>query len=270
MRKDRTPQVAEAPGEKSTVRSNSGSSATSRAGKGPPAKRLQPDAGEASPGAGQSPLDDPRVTRQQGLGFFDGREGKLQLHSAIGFAVAPGGYILTTASAVRDPDAIVVRILNCDELPAARVTAADKEHDMALIRIRVPDGATLEPLALSSQAEMESGDAIATFRSSSTEAQGDNLKMALGLITAPAENIFGPFQFDVTDSSPGSPVCDAHGNVIGMTTTPGSALRAGDLSRFLRDHIEGFRPIADHSVKKEWVDIEKTTRASVVLVLGHK
>jgi len=264
MRKDAKSQSAEAT---EPAKSAVGSS-TPGAGKGTTAKRLEADAGER---ADQSKLPPSRATRQQVSGFADGQEGKIQLHSAIGFAVAPGGYILTTASAVRDPEAIAVRILNCDELPSARVTAVDEQHNLALIRIRIPDGAVLEPLPLNSQTELQGGDAVGSFRSSSAEAQGDSLKMALGLITAPAEqNVFSPFEFDVTDSSAGAPVCDARGNVVGMTTMPGSAFRARDLSRFLQDHIEGFRPITYHSQKKEWQDIEKMTRASVVLVLGHK
>jgi S1-C subfamily serine protease/DNA-directed RNA polymerase subunit RPC12/RpoP len=208
---------------------------------------------------------------------------KIQLISMTGFVVTTGGHILTSAQVARDPAAVLVRIPNSEDLPAAQVVAVDEARDLALLRIKIPQGISLTPLPLDPQRELRRGESVTLLDYPSQDTRGAQLKGVIAQFGGPSQDQDSDlFQFESPRSScrAGTPVCDTSGNVIAMVVTArGSrrtpegeetALRARDLHRFLQDRIEGYGPIASFSGKKEWDEIEKAARASVVLVMGHK
>jgi predicted Zn finger-like uncharacterized protein len=199
-----------------------------------------------------------------------GADGKMRLRWCSGFMVAAGGYILTNAEMARDPTAILVRIAGCADSPSAQVIAVDTEHDLALLRIRVPKETGWQPLPLS-PIDVREGESVASLSYRTSDPADERPRLAVGKITAEAhDGPFGSFHYDSPGNrAAGAPILDTYGNAVGMALASGAALPARDLIRFLKEHIENYQEADIRSEARDWNEIEEINRSSIVIVLGR-
>ncbi|HEV3119309.1 MAG TPA: trypsin-like peptidase domain-containing protein [Gemmataceae bacterium] len=202
--------------------------------------------------------------------------------SGTGFVVASGGYIMTNNHVVGAAGKIFVRVPGVKEpVPAQRI-AADREHDMALIRVKLPEGVRLKPLALAADHPVSRGQAVAALGFPLGEVFGTGLKLTTGVVSAlPDASSRNMFVLDarINPGNSGGPVCDAAGNVLGMVTLKlavhlegvdayGAAIPAQDLVRFLKKNLKDYKPLTPGQEKKQWDDVDRKVSPSVLMILS--
>lgn len=211
---------------------------------------------------------------QQGLYRFASEMG---LGSGSGFVVAPG-IVMTNAHVVTGGKNIRVRLRSDQEPIAAKVLAEDSERDIALLQI--DKALDLAPVALDGKRALERGEDVAALGYPLGELFGSGLKMTTGRVSATPEagtNHMLLLENKINPGNSGGPLCDAHGNVVGMisaktTNRPGQdsyglALTGADLERFLRKNLKDYKPLPLETKNLTWPEVNRKVSPAVLMVL---
>jgi hypothetical protein len=226
---------------------------------------------------------------RQGLAYHPKDEGvrqHLQLRMAMlglstgtGFAVSPGGYILTNHHVASEGGTLDVRVPNSDEYLPAKVVAQDKDKDMALLRVELPKGKELVPLPLATR-PLRRGEKVAALGYPLGDAVGSGIKLTTGVVSAlPEAANHGMLVLDakVNPGNSGGPLCDKAGNVVAMVTAKSlasgaiesysMARPAADLDAFLRAHLPEHKPCEVRAKDHEWDEVDSMVSPSVLMVI---
>jgi hypothetical protein len=194
-----------------------------------------------------------------------------------GFAVA-AGYVLTNHHVVQGPGRVRVRVAGQDPVEG-KVVARDEASDLALLKVDLPAGTALRPLALAPQAPAGRGtEVMALGYALGAEA----LKFTRGAVSAQLEDPGAGRRLvldqRVNPGNSGGPLCDVCGNVLGVVTAKtasservdsyGIAVPAAAVDRFLRRHLpEDYRPSRPRRQRLDWTEVDRQVSPSVVLVI---
>jgi S1-C subfamily serine protease len=199
------------------------------------------------------------------------------LSSGTGFAVAPGGYILTNAHVVEGEGKLRVKLSPDQEPLPAEVVALDKHGDMALLHVKLPAGATLVPLRVDAERTLSRLEEVATFGFPLGELIGSGIKSVTGKVVSPPQSSNNMVLLDcrINPGNSGGPLCDKCGNVVGMVSAKftgrdldsyGLALPATDLREFLAKNLKSYKPETPSTKKLDWEDVDRKVSPSVVQV----
>jgi S1-C subfamily serine protease/phage FluMu protein Com len=205
-----------------------------------------------------------------------------ELGSGTGFAVADG-YILTNHHVIEGPGKVTVRLPGTTDKIPAEVVARNSQRDMALLRVKLPGGVTLNPLPIST-AEVRRGASVAAFGYPLGDDFGAGLKLTTGVVSGlPAQSDEKMMLLDcrINPGNSGGPLCDTRGSVIGMVTAKsvggigvdsyGMALPAEDLFDFVKQNVPGFQPppAAGQDVLG-WDEVDQRVSPSVLTVFKYE
>jgi S1-C subfamily serine protease len=220
------------------------------------------------------------ATLKAGAAAIEGGEG-----GGTGFAISADGHLLTNFHVIEDAEQkLVVRVPGVKEPVPARVVAKDKKRDMALLKIAVPAGVTLQPLSLSA-ADAVRGAKVAAFGYPLSDTVGTTLKLTIGFISAlPDESTDGMCVLDcrVNPGNSGGPLCDTRGHVVGLVTAKsgggfgvdsyGMALPASTVRDFLAKHLpEAVKKTdADEGDPLEWEEVDRRVGPSVMMIVRQR
>jgi S1-C subfamily serine protease len=223
----------------------------------------------------------------QTLKFLQDAAGKLNIvNVGSGFAVAPGGYLLTNYHVVEEIRESGVRLSVhgvADQQPLpAEVVATAPERDLALVRVSNAAGAGLMPLPISSK-PLARGESVAAFGYPLGEAVGKGVKLTTGYVSATHEQTDnGMVLLDcrVNPGNSGGPICGKSGQVVGIVTAKsfasgevdsyGMAVPGDQLIAFLREHLTDF---AEPSEPQEtagpadWAAVDRQVSPSVLMLM---
>jgi S1-C subfamily serine protease/thioredoxin-related protein len=205
--------------------------------------------------------------------------------SGTGFAVAKHGYFVTNNHVVEGPGTIWVRLPgDAKKEVAAKIVAADEEHDIALIQLVEPDAAPLKPLPILADS-VGRGTSVALFGYPLGDVLGEGIKFNQGVINAlPDKGRDGMYLLDCTvnPGNSGGPLCDKRGLVVGLVsakTLSGEGVGSYGMARptnivadFLKAHLPGFKPSTGQGAAKlpEWSDVDALVSPSVVMILKRE
>lgn len=138
--------------------------------------------------------------------------------SGTGFVVSSNGYLVTCAHVVRDAAKIEVEL--GDQKWPGRVVAANKQHDLALIRIEAND---LPALQLGKAASIELGRSVFVIGYPLSPLLGRSIKMSSGSVTGAVDTLPDEsrrFQVDATvnPGNSGGPLVNDRGEVVGVAS----------------------------------------------------
>jgi len=165
-------------------------------------------------------IDDPVFRR-----FFQRRFERDVRRTSLGsgFIVHPAGYIATNAHVVAGADEVEVNLAN-DKTLKARVLASDIEHDVAILKVQPPDGATLKAVSLGDSSDLMQGEPAIAIGNP----LGYEHTLTRGVISAvdrplpidASHKLRGLIQTDapINPGSSGGPLFNAYGQVIGINT----------------------------------------------------
>jgi S1-C subfamily serine protease len=205
-----------------------------------------------------------------------------RLSSGTGFVVAPGGFILTNQHVVRGPGQVFVHPPDTKDLIRAEIIAEDADRDIALLQIKVPDQASLKPLAVAGKRKVRRGEQVSVFGYPLGVSLGLGIKLNTGVVSATPERLNGDmFMLDakVNPGNSGGPVCDPYGTVVGMVTAKsfsgemvdsyGMAIPAPELDAFLNKTLDDYEPAEEGTKKMDWDEVDRKVSPSVVLILNR-
>jgi S1-C subfamily serine protease len=139
-----------------------------------------------------------------------------EVASSTCFAVAPDGHLLTAYHAVNGAGEIRVRLADGRELRAS-VERADRDHDLALLRVQAD---ALPYLALGDSDDARHGTRVFTFGFPAVPLLGREPKFTEGVVSslgAPARPWL-LLSLPVLPGNSGGPVLDESGRVLGVLT----------------------------------------------------
>jgi hypothetical protein len=145
--------------------------------------------------------------------------------SGTGFAVSPGGHILTNAHVVSGCINVTARIGGVEL--QAQVVSIDSQNDLALLKI---SGTFTTVLPLREGTRVQLGETVAAFGYPLQGVISTSLNMTTGNISALAglgdDARSLQFTAPIQPGSSGGPLVDASGNVVGVVTSKLSPLWA--------------------------------------------
>lgn len=226
---------------------------------------------------------DPKLAAQlrNASKFIAGRQ---QLSSGTGFVVDASGLILTNNHVIAGTGRTTVRINDSTPPLAAEVVGTDPKRDLALLKIPVPTGTQLTAIRLADRIPRR-GEQVAAFGYPLGDALGTGLKLTRGVISGtpdPSNDNMMLLDLTINPGNSGGPLCDGHGNVVGMVTAKsanagnldsyGMALPAADLVTFLQQHLPQYQPTptAQNTAPKPWEEVDQMVSPSVFIVLKLK
>ncbi len=140
-----------------------------------------------------------------------------------GFILHADGYIVTNAHVVTSADEVEVKLNNGSILPA-RVLAADAEHDLAVLRVDVPEGVKLQPVELGDSSDLMPGEPVIAIGNP----LGYEHSVTTGIISATNRPLRVSRRLELTDliqtdtpinpGNSGGPLLNAYGQVIGINS----------------------------------------------------
>jgi S1-C subfamily serine protease/thioredoxin-related protein len=236
---------------------------------------------EAAKYADQALAYDPQdESLREGIKLVQGLLGGV-LGSGTGFVVDPRGYVLTNSHVVDGPGRMFVRLPGSQEKTPAEMVAQDKRRDIALLRVRLPEGTSIPALPVS-EIEVRRGSSIGVFGFPLGEDFGSDLKLTTGVIGGlPASRDDGMLLLDcrVNPGNSGGPLCDRRGQVIGMVTAKsyagagvdsyGMALPADMLQAFLKANLPDYSPPPTEETTETlpWDEVDQIVSPSVLMIL---
>jgi thioredoxin-related protein len=205
--------------------------------------------------------------------------GELGLSCGSGFVVAPSGYLLTNAHVVASGGKIFIRVGTDLKSVPAKVIAQDTERDIALIQVDGPAGLTLTALPVDGKRSLERGEDVAALGYPLGEMFGSGLKLTTGRVSATPEsgtNNMLLLENKINPGNSGGPLCDAHGNIVGMisaktatragTDSYGLALTGQDLDNFLAKHLKNYKPASPETKHLTWPEVNRKISPSVFMI----
>jgi S1-C subfamily serine protease len=206
------------------------------------------------------------------------------LSSGTGFVISPAGYILTNHHVIEGEGKVVVRLPKSKETIPAEVIAQDADRDMALLKVTFPADLKMGAVPVAA-VEAGRGAPVAAFGFPLGDAIGSGLKLTTGVVSAlPDESESAMILLDlrVNPGNSGGPLCDKHGNVIGMITAKtggfgvdsyGMAIPAVDLIAFLDAKLPASAERASEiaaPAAQEWNEVDQLVSPSVLMILKTK
>lgn len=203
------------------------------------------------------------------------------LGSGSGFVVGAGGYVLTNRHVAVGPGRLVVRLPGSDKPVPAELIAQDAEHDLALVRVPIPDGVQLAPLRLATT-PVSRGTRVGAFGYPLGDLVGKGVRLTTGIVSATPDQTEGALLLDcrINPGNSGGPLCNTRGEVVGIVTAKsrggasvesyGLALPADQVSAFLAKHLPDFQrpePAAADQPAAEWDEIDRAVSPSVLMLL---
>ena len=200
-----------------------------------------------------------------------------------GFLVAPGGFVLTNHHVVQGAKGLKVRPSGQSEVWPAELVAADPVLDVALLKVAMPANHSRAPIPLAVKPARRGARVLAVGFPPASSWGDAALKLTQGIISAtPDENPERMLVLDcrINPGNSGGPLCDAHGNVVGMVTAKsygglgvesyGMALPAELLREFLAKYLPAGHelppPRPGHQTQ-EWEDIAPQVSPAVMMIL---
>jgi len=208
--------------------------------------------------------------------------GELSSGTAFVVAVDPenNAYLLTNHHVIEGEGKLVARIPGMKNTVPAKVLAQDEPRDMALVRIKVPQGRRLRAIRIST-AKVGRGLPVATLGYAADDVVGSNVKLTEGIISAmpePGNQEMIVLDCTVNPGNSGGPLFNEHAEVVGMVTAKtgaggdkdsyGMALPADDLLAFLKKNFPNYRPGTGPSAKKmNWFEVDQLFSGSVIMLM---
>ncbi len=144
---------------------------------------------------------------------FSGQRGLRGIGS--GFFVTADGYLVTNFHVVREAGKIEVKTK--DRTLKAEVVETDQVNDLALLKV---EGAGFHSLRLSHRAQADLGESVFTIGFPNIEMQGLAPKYTDGKISSLAGMLDDPTEYQISvpvqPGNSGGPLCDTHGEVVGI------------------------------------------------------
>lgn len=144
-----------------------------------------------------------------------------------GFVVSPAGHVITCAHVIGEARAATLRIGGIRY--EADVVTADKERDLALLKIRSNSPAGFAALSFRKQHPLQLGEDVATIGFPLSNVLGDSARYTKGTISSLAglkdDRRQVQFSAQVQPGSSGGPLLDGNGRVVGVVSTTLNALR---------------------------------------------
>ena len=203
------------------------------------------------------------------------------LASGSGFVVGEGGYVLTNRHVTEGEGQLVVRLPQRQEPVPAEVVAADPKQDLALVRLRLPDGVSMPPLTVASTAPSR-GTRVGAFGYPLGDLVGNEIKLTIGIISATGDQTDdGMLLLDcrINPGNSGGPLCNTRGEVVGIVTAKsysdeeldsyGLAVPAARIVEFLSQHLPGFTPPTPAPAEGsawEWDAVDRIVSPSVLML----
>lgn len=202
--------------------------------------------------------------------------------TGTGFVVAEGGYIVTNFHVVEE-GVPYVRLADRDEPARARLLAKDEKHDIALLKLDDPQVNRLASLPVV-VGDVRRGSPVAVFGYPMSSEFGNSLKLTTGGVSSLPDNASeGMLVLDcrVNPGNSGGPLCDRHGQVIGLITAKsysgggvdsyGMAQPAELVRQFLVDHVPGYTlPRGESPEELDWAEVDEKVSASVLMIVMKK
>lgn len=203
------------------------------------------------------------------------------LATGTGFLISEAGYVMTNNHVIEGEGKIVVRIPGQADPVPAEVIAADEERDMALLKLTIPEGANLTPVAIL-DTQVGRGASVAAFGFPLGDQLGAGLKFTTGFVSAPpdgTDNNMILLDMRVNPGNSGGPLCDSAGNVVGMITAKtgglgvdsyGYALPTSDLTKFLEANLPADAPKVEPAPAVDsaaWDKVDKRVSPGVLMIL---
>jgi putative serine protease PepD len=154
---------------------------------------------------------------------YFGPTGPQTVHGeGTGFVYDRRGDIVTNDHVVGGTKSILVRFLG-NQTFKARVVGRDTSADLAVIRVSAPSS-LLHPLTLGDSASVQVGDPVVAIGSPFGHAESLTAGVVSGLhvaVDSPSNTPTDAIQTDtaINPGNSGGPLLDAHGQVIGITTS---------------------------------------------------
>lgn len=212
------------------------------------------------------------------LKAFAKRVASQVLGSGSGFVVGSSGYIMTNFHVVKHGGKPYVVLPGSEDGVPANVVAGDPDRDLALLKIDMPEGSSLEPLEVSAE-EIGRGFDVAAF---GYPLGGESLKATFGRISglpAPSSEQMYVLDCTINPGNSGGPLCDKSGAVVGIVTAKttnfqpgvdsyGMAVPAADIAKFLSTHLPDFHKGENAGRPKldGWDQVDRLVSPSVLMV----
>ncbi len=197
-----------------------------------------------------------------------------------GFVVAADGYVLTNHHVIKGARQVRVILPDSKAKLAAKIIAQDPARDLALLKIDVPGGTKLTPLAVSA-AKVRRGIDVAAFGYPVGAGDGSGLTLTQGVVSglpdASNERMF-VLSCLVNGGNSGGPLCNKRGQVIGVVTAKtvgdvgqdsyGLALPNDDVLSFLNKNLPDYSPQGDGGEAEVlgWDEVDARVSPSVMLI----
>ena len=169
------------------------------------------------------------------------------MSSGTGFVVTEDGLIVTNRHVVEGGKTFLVKL--SDEKGtqvSAELVVADDEQDLALLRIKPPEGQKLATLSLSNADNPADGDPCTVLGYPLITQLGASIKVTTGIVSSGKVAAVGPdvlLNAVVNPGNSGGPVLDGQGHVMAVVTiktigsatedTYGGGISAGNVRKFL-------------------------------------
>ncbi|MBL8798898.1 MAG: trypsin-like peptidase domain-containing protein, partial [Planctomycetia bacterium] len=161
------------------------------------------------------------------------------------------------------------------------IVAVDEERDIALIQIKAPEAKNLKPLTMAGNRPIERAEVVAAWGYPGGSLLGGGLKFTQGAISSIPERGTGQMlllDVKINPGNSGGPLCDIHGNVIGMVTAKtgasrtfesyGMAIPAKDLEGFLTKHLKSYKSGVASRKPLKWDQVDRQVSPSVLMILN--
>jgi S1-C subfamily serine protease len=163
--------------------------------------------------AASLPFADRHRDRQRPARMSPGGKGLRGIGS--GFFITKDGYLLTNFHVVKDANKVEIKYKN--RVLKAEVIEVDEENDLALLKVA---GGDFAPLAISHKDSVDLGDEVFTIGFPNIDMQGVEPKYTDGKISSLAGMRDDPAEYQISvpvqPGNSGGPLCDTHGEVVGI------------------------------------------------------
>jgi serine protease Do len=192
--------------------------------------------------------------------------------------VAPD-HVLTNQHVISGARRVQVRWKAGKERVPAEIVGEDVVHDLALLRVKFPEGAKIATAKLTGDKEFRRGEQVAMLGFPVGSGADSGLSFIRGMVSGIPKvhphNLVTLFNV-VNVGTSGGPMCDAHGDVIGLVTARdfsgasaeglAMAIPAQDVVRFLRGNLKDFNAAPASARKMTWDEVDRLVSPAVVRV----
>jgi S1-C subfamily serine protease len=144
-----------------------------------------------------------------------------------GFVISPAGHVITSAHVIGEAQAATLQIAGARY--AADVMHADKDRDLALLKIRSGNAPAFAALSFRRQRQLHIGEDVATIGFPLSSVLGNSARYTKGTVSSTTGIKDDPrqiqFSAQIQPGSSGGPLFDSDGRVVGVVSTTLNALR---------------------------------------------